>query len=148
LNSIPLAEAEKLYEENLDVQRRVQGPEHPDTLVVMMNLAAVLDSAGHYAEAEKLNRETLEVRRRVQGPESPGTAGSTYNLACVAALRGRPDEALSLLTEAVDHGLRPSTDLDMDNDTDLKSLHGNPRFAALVAHAKERAAAVAGPHSN
>jgi hypothetical protein len=30
---------------------------------------------------------------------------------------------------------------DMEGDDDLKSLHGDPRFAALVARAKERAAA-------
>jgi hypothetical protein len=29
----------------------------------------------------------------------------------------------------------------MEEDDDLKSLHGAPRFAALVARAKERAAA-------
>jgi hypothetical protein len=27
----------------------------------------------------------------------------------------------------------------MEKDPDLKSLHGDPRFSALVAHAKERA---------
>jgi hypothetical protein len=31
-------------------------------------------------------------------------------------------------------------------DPDLKPLHGDPRFAALVAHAKERAAAVRKPN--
>jgi nitrate/nitrite-specific signal transduction histidine kinase len=41
----------------------------------------------------------------------------------------------------VDHGLAPGQCLDMENDPDLKSLHGDPRFDALVAHAKERAAA-------
>jgi len=31
----------------------------------------------------------------------------------------------------------------MDKDPDLKSLRGDPGFAAVVAHAKERAAAAA-----
>jgi hypothetical protein len=34
----------------------------------------------------------------------------------------------------------------MDKDTDLKSLYADPRFAALVAHAKERAAASQKPN--
>ncbi len=38
-------------------------------------------------------------------------------------------------------GCAPTFDLWLDKDPDLKSLHGDPRFAALVAHAKERAAA-------
>jgi len=140
------SEAEKLYRETLDIQRRVLGPEHPDTLNSMSRLANVLSSEGHYAEAEKLHRGTLDIRRRILGAESPDTASSTYDLGCVVALEGRRDEALSLLREAVDHGLDPSTDLRMDKDPDLKSLHGAPRFAALVVHAKERAAAAQKPN--
>jgi hypothetical protein len=45
------------------------------------------------------------------------------------------------LREAVDHGLAPTFDLVIEKDLLLKSLHGDPRFAARVAHAKERAAA-------
>jgi hypothetical protein len=36
----------------------------------------------------------------------------------------------------------------LDKDPDLKSLHGDPRFALLVAHAKERATVVAGQHAD
>jgi len=41
----------------------------------------------------------------------------------------------------VDHGLLPGFSLGIAKDSDLKALHGDPRFDALVAHAKERAAA-------
>jgi len=54
---------------------------------------------------------------------------------------GKRDEALSLLREVIDHGLPPSLGLGIENDSDLQSLHGDPRFDAIVAHAKERAAA-------
>ena len=50
-------------------------------------------------------------------------------------------EALSLVRQAVDHGLQPRMDLDIEKEPLFNSLHGDPRFAALVAHAKERAAA-------
>jgi hypothetical protein len=46
----------------------------------------------------------------------------------------------------VDHGLPTSGDLAIDKDPDLKTLHGNPRFATLVTHAKERAAAAQAPN--
>ena len=134
-------EAEKLYREVLDVERRVLGPEHPHTTSSMDNLANVLLAEGHDVEAEKLYREALDIDRRVLGPECPDCASITYNLGSVAAHRGRRDEALSLLRDAVDHGLPPQADVDMDKDPDFKSLHTDPRFAALVAHAKERAAA-------
>jgi eukaryotic-like serine/threonine-protein kinase len=140
------AEAEKLYREALDVQRRILGPEHEHTLKTMDDLASVLKDEGHYAEAETLDRETNEIQRRVLGPESPGTATSTYNLGCIAAKEGQHDKAFSLLRESVDHGLPPSIDLDIAKDTDLKSLHGDPRFTALLAQAKERAAAAQKPN--
>jgi hypothetical protein len=64
------------------------------------------------------------------------------------AVEGRREEAISFLSESVDHGLDSSTASNMEKDTDLKSLHGDPRFALLVAHAKESATAVAGQHSD
>jgi serine/threonine protein kinase len=135
------AEAEKLYREATDIARRVLGPEHPDTALYMNDLANTLSDEGHYQEAEKLNREALEIRRRIFGPDQPVTASSVYNLACLAALMGRRDEALTLLSQAVDHGLGPDLDLGILQDSDLKSLHGDPRFDTLVKHAQERAAA-------
>jgi serine/threonine protein kinase len=133
------AEAEKLIRETLDGHARLLGPEHPDTLSSMMNLGAVLAAEGHYAEAESLLRQTRDIQRRVLGPDHPMTANATYNLGIIAARRGQRDQALSLLREAVDHGLEPAAALDLENDPDLNALHGDPRFAALVARAKERA---------
>jgi hypothetical protein len=65
---------------------------------------------------------------------------SIYNLACLVVQEQRKDEALALLREAVDNGLPPAVDGGMEKDTDLKSLKGDARFEALVAHAKETAA--------
>lgn len=139
-------EAQQLYRETLDIRRRVLGPEHPDTLRSVNNLASALIDERHYAEAEKLLKQVRDIQRRVLGPEHPDTATSTYNLACVAAHLGQRDEALSLLREAVDHGMRVEGDLGLDKDPDLKSLQGDPRFTALVAHAKERATATQKSH--
>ena len=140
------AEAEKLYRQTLDLQRGILGPEHQDTLRTMVNLGNVLVQEGRYPEGEKLFRETLNLQTHALGLEHPDTALSMYNLGCIAAHRGRSDEALSWLRQAVDHGLAPFADLGMGQDPDLKSLHGDTRFAALVAHAKERAAVVQKPH--
>jgi len=107
----------------------------------MNNLANMLFVAGRYDEAEKLQRDTLDIQRRVLGPDHPDAAMSTYNLGGIALQKGKPDEALSLLRNAVDHGLAPNIALYMEKDPDLELLHGDPRFATLVAHAKEHAAA-------
>jgi Tfp pilus assembly protein PilF len=107
----------------------------------MNNLAAALGDQGRYDEAEKLFRQTLEIRRRVLGPEHPDTAASSFNLACMAARKGQRDEALSLLREAMEHGLKMHGLARLEDDRDLKSLHGDPRFQALVADARKYAAA-------
>jgi non-specific serine/threonine protein kinase/serine/threonine-protein kinase len=135
------AEAEKMERELLDIERRVLGPEHPDTLDTINTLAGILEEEGRYDEAEKMERELLDIQRRVLGPEHPATAVSVYNLGCLAARQGRRNEALSLLSEAVDHGAPAHIDLGIDKDPDLKSLHGDPRFDALVAKARQLAAA-------
>ena len=134
------AEAEKLRRETLALYRRVLGPEHRDTLLSMANLAVTLGLKGHYAQAEKLYRETLEIQRRVIGPDNPDTAMTIYNLAFLATYRGDRDAALTLFREALDHGLPPEYCLGLEKDPELKSFHRDPRFDALVAHAKERAA--------
>ena len=134
-------EAEKLLRETLSIRRRVLGPEHRDTLMSMNNLANMLFIEGRYGEAEKLEHQTLDAQRRVLGPDHPDTAMSTYNLGGIALHKGKPDEALSLLREAIDHGLAPNIALHMESDPDLEALHRDPRFASLIAHAKERATA-------
>jgi pentatricopeptide repeat protein len=45
------AEAEKLYEETLEIERRVLGQDHPDTLASMYNLACVAARRGNREHA-------------------------------------------------------------------------------------------------
>jgi serine/threonine protein kinase len=142
-----LQEAEIIDRETLEIRRRVLGPEHPETLMSMVELAETLDDRHRYAEAEKLYRETLAIEIRVRGADHPGTALTKYNLACNLALTGHRDEALQLLRDALDHGLSEANSANMETDTDLNSLHGDPRFAALIALVKKRLAAQA-PKTN
>jgi non-specific serine/threonine protein kinase/serine/threonine-protein kinase len=131
------AEAEKLGRETIALQHRVLGREHPDTLRMMGIVLGTLIEQGRYGDAEKLGRETLDLDRRVFGSDHPETAVTTYNLGALAARQGQKDRALSLLSKAVDHGLIPPIQLNMGQDPDLGSLHGDPQFTTLVAHAKE-----------
>jgi serine/threonine-protein kinase len=131
------AEAERIYRETLAIHSRVLGPEHPDTLVIRDSLAIAIAKQKRYQEAEEIYEETLVVIRRVFGPNHPTTAGSIYNIACLEAVQGHHDKALSLLSDALDHGLLANVAVGMESDEDLQSLHGNPRFAALVTRAKK-----------
>ena len=139
------AEAEKIYRETLAIQSRVLGPEHPDTLVLRDSLAIAIAKQKRYQEAEGIYDETLVVIRRVYGPNHPTTAGAIYNIACLEAVQGHHDKAISLLSEALDHGLNANIAMGIENDEDLQSLHKMPRFASLVARAKKNAATSGSP---
>jgi eukaryotic-like serine/threonine-protein kinase len=128
---------ESLHVQSLEIWTRVLGPENLKTLEAMDTLAAGYVQEGKYAQAEALLSRALETMKRVLGPEHALTAETQYNLACVKARQGEKDQAIELLSRSVDHGLFPRVDLQIEKDTDLTSLHGDPRFAALVAHAKE-----------
>lgn len=133
------AESEKMDHELLDLSRRVLGPENTETIAAMDQLADNLSDEGRYGEAEKLAEETLAISRRVnEGRDNPRTADFIYNVACLAALQGNSERALSLLHEAVYHGLSANTARRMGSDPDLKSLYGNRRFRAIVAEAEQR----------
>ena len=83
-----IVEAARIHRETLEVQRRVLGAEHPDTLTSANNLAIVLEEQGELVEAARINRETLEVRRRVLGAEHPQALASGTNLARVLEKQG------------------------------------------------------------
>jgi hypothetical protein len=101
----------------------------------MDSLGDLLTREGHYGEAEKLLRETYDTRRRVLGRDHLDTAETAESLAKLDALEGRRNEALAMLSEAVDHGLAPGKKQALSTEPELKSLHGDPRFEALVAKA-------------
>jgi hypothetical protein len=64
-----------------------------------------------------------------------------YSLAAAEARQGRREEALSLLSDAIGHGLPPDLARGMETDANLASLRADPRFAALVADARKTASA-------
>jgi non-specific serine/threonine protein kinase/serine/threonine-protein kinase len=130
-------DAEKLHVQALEGLKRVLGPDHPATLSSMGALAEDYMEEGRYKEAEALYLHVLEVARRVAGHDAAFTGTIKYDIACLRAHMGDKTAAIASLADAVDHGL-PSTDaLRMETDSDLASLRGDPRFNAVVAHAKQ-----------
>jgi eukaryotic-like serine/threonine-protein kinase len=130
-------QSEKLHKQALEIAKRVLGPAHPRTLTTMVALGNDYMEEGKYNAAEALDLQALEIAKRVQGPEDVVTATIKYNMACLKAHLGDKNGAIALLTDAVDHGFLPGDDLGIETDSDLASLRGDPRFTALVVHAKQ-----------
>jgi serine/threonine protein kinase/tetratricopeptide (TPR) repeat protein len=86
--------ARQLYTEHL-------GPDHPDTLKSMVNLATSYVDAGRTQEALKLREQTLQLTKAKLGPDAPDTLMSMNNLANSYADVGRTQEALQLREETL-----------------------------------------------
>jgi serine/threonine protein kinase/tetratricopeptide (TPR) repeat protein len=80
---------------------RHRGPDHPDTLVSMMNLANSYDNAGRIQEALKLREETLELQKAKLGSDHRDTLMSMNNLANSYEAAGRTQQALKLHEETL-----------------------------------------------
>ncbi|MGD0759580.1 MAG: serine/threonine-protein kinase [Candidatus Sulfotelmatobacter sp.] len=127
------AEADNLQSQIIEVKTRVLGPAHTSTLQSMEMEALVLSREGHYSDSEKMFRDVIETAEKTGQPAT--VAEAWYNFACAEAARGRPDEAFADLNHAVENGLISPGELSADPE--LKSLHSDPRFDALVTKARE-----------
>jgi eukaryotic-like serine/threonine-protein kinase len=76
-------EAQIQFEKALELRQRVLGNEHPDTLIVDQNLAAIYLDQGKYSKAETLLSKTIEAQDRILGEQNPETLTSMYDLADV-----------------------------------------------------------------
>ena len=130
------AEAEKLARKAAGIEQRVHGIESPFYVNAELELADVLAAEGHYEDAEKLYREAI----RTATNENAGTqlGSSWFGLAAMSAKAGRHDKALEYLSHVIDTGYPPARYIAAAPG--LTSLHGDPRFDALVAKARQTAA--------
>ncbi|HET6325240.1 MAG TPA: serine/threonine-protein kinase, partial [Planctomycetaceae bacterium] len=75
---------------------RLRGPDDPDTLQSMNDLANSYSFLGRTVDALNLEEETLALRKATLGPEHPATLGSMHNLAISYGVLGRYPESLKL----------------------------------------------------
>jgi serine/threonine protein kinase/flagellar biosynthesis regulator FlbT len=102
LNLGLFSRAMDLEQQSLDIRRRVLGPENPDTLASMDDLAGALKESGHYFEAAKMFREEIDIERRVLGLENLQTLNAMNNLADDLREDGRDEEGEKLNRETLD----------------------------------------------
>ena len=93
--------AERQLSRALTLQKKFLGPEHPDTLETMAELAWTLLDQGKLTEATPLMESRMEISRRVNGPEHEVTLDAARALSSLWNNTGRKEQALHLLSQTV-----------------------------------------------
>jgi tetratricopeptide (TPR) repeat protein len=78
------------------------GPDHPDTLTSISNLARAYQDTGQWAKALPLHEQTLAKRSATLGPDHPDTLVSMNNLALAYQATGQRTKALPLLEQTLE----------------------------------------------
>jgi serine/threonine protein kinase len=132
LSSLYLGDAHTAAQQ-LQTARRLhsqhRGPDHPDTLASMNDLASAYAALGRDADALQLREETLALRKARLGSDHPDTLRSMNNLANSYAALGRQADAVRLHEETL--ALRKVI-LGSDHPDTLRSRHNlASSYAAL-----------------
>jgi tetratricopeptide (TPR) repeat protein len=99
-------EAERILTHNLEIQRRILGPENLDTISTLSALAWAKGFQGNHAEAGALLKQVVELRQRVLGPEHVDTLEAMHDLAGSYEWQGKHAESEALYRQVLQIQLR------------------------------------------
>jgi tetratricopeptide (TPR) repeat protein len=120
----------------LALQKAKLGPDHPDTLGGMNNLANSYAALGRHADALNLDEETLALMKAKLGPDHPRTLRSMNNLANSYADLGRVADARKVREQTL---ALQKAKLGPDHPDTLMSMHNLANsYAALGRYADAR----------
>ncbi|KAL7934422.1 P-loop containing nucleoside triphosphate hydrolase protein [Trichoderma chlorosporum] len=94
-------DAKQIHQQALDLRTIALGPENPDTLTSMNDLAMNLDQLGQYKEAEQMHRQVLELRMKILGAEHPDTLTGMNDLASDLHQLGQYKEAKQMYRQVL-----------------------------------------------
>jgi tetratricopeptide (TPR) repeat protein len=95
------AQAEALDRQVIEIQRRVLGPKHPDTLTSLSYLASLYQRWGKYGLAQTYAQEALAERRQTLSSEDTATMTAAADLALAYLSQGKFVESEPLSREAL-----------------------------------------------
>lgn len=94
-------EAARIGEQAVEVLENTLGPDHPDTVTALNNLAQVYHNLGNYTKALPLAQRVLTTLEKRQGATHPDTARALNNLASLHSDMGDYAQALLLYQRAL-----------------------------------------------
>ncbi|XP_074543969.1 tetratricopeptide repeat protein 19, mitochondrial [Halichoeres trimaculatus] len=97
-STLHLNQARKDYQDALNICRQEQGDTHPQTLVLMSDLATILDLQGHHDEALVLVQQAVDLSRQAGHPDQHVLLG---NMAGILLHTGRMEDAVRCYKEAL-----------------------------------------------
>ena len=83
------AEAAKVAEEALKVAENTYGPDHPNVVTSVKNVADLYQVQGNYAAAEPLFKRALAIQEKNLGPDHPDLGRSMNDLAVLYKAQGK-----------------------------------------------------------
>ena len=108
------------HERAMQLRARELGPDHPETLTSMNNLAVAYQAAGRIADAIPLHKRAFAIFKAKLGRSHADTLGTMNNLATDYQLAGRLPEAIAIFEEGL--ALRKAT-LGPDHTDTLNSTN-------------------------
>jgi CHAT domain-containing protein/tetratricopeptide (TPR) repeat protein len=130
------ADAERLYKEALDLQKRLYKGDHAELASGLDNLAALYLSQGKYVLAEPLFRDALAMRKRLFTGDHPDVATSLEFLGDLHKAQGRLTDAEPLYRAAVDMNTRLFKGDHADLSGSLDNLAGLLKAQGRLADAE------------
>ena len=73
------SEAEPLYQQALELRKKLLGEEHPDVATSLNNLAGLYNNQGRNSEAEPLYQEAIIIATKTLGENHPNTKTISQN---------------------------------------------------------------------
>jgi tetratricopeptide (TPR) repeat protein len=130
-------EAEELFVQVMQTNKRALGDEHPDTLSSMANLAATYRKQGHWGKAEELEVQVMQTFKRVLGDEHLDTLTSMGNLASTYRNQGHWGKAEELFVQVMQTSKRVLGDEHPDTLSSMANLAATYRKQGHWGKAEE-----------
>jgi len=91
-----------IYQESLQICKKIYGPQHPEVADSLNNIALLLKNEGKYEEAMSLYQESLQIYKKMYGSEHPYYALSLYNIGGLVYEQGKYEESLKYFQDCYD----------------------------------------------
>ncbi|XP_041439274.1 tetratricopeptide repeat protein 19, mitochondrial isoform X2 [Xenopus laevis] len=102
LNNSSFSQAQDMYEKALKICREEQGTEHPQSIILMNDIAIALEALGNHEEAFAVVKQASELARKTEHPDLHVVLS---NLAMILTYQGKEHfaEAERIFKEALEH---------------------------------------------